>query len=290
MDLQSCPPPKQLVLEVASVCNLRCPQCWIGLRWIDRHGAPSLLPMDLFHRVCDEAQGYVRHVYLHLWGEPLIHPKIGEMIRRVKEFATIDLATHGLLVTEENAKDIALCDTISVSIDGTTQETYERYRVGGQLQRAMDGLTMLAETAPGKVGWTFVAFKHNEHEIQAAKELAYILGVKFGDKPPLFWDRSRMDEDMPTDEKHRRYRLVNGEWQLKADRLKCREFWETIYILPSGDVITCCYDGNAEWVMGNVNKTSLIDVWNGPEYQKARSTHLSGKLNSICEKYCNLPS
>lgn len=283
-------PPKQLVLEVASVCNLKCPQCWIGLRWIDRGGKSKFFPMDLFSKLCDEVQDYVKHVYLHLWGEPTLHPQLGDMIRRVKRFATIDLATHGLFIDESNVNDLALCDTSSVSIDGIDQETYSKYRVGGQFDKAMDGMKLLAKTAPKKVNWTFVVFKNNEHQIEQAKAIAHEIGVNFGDKPPLFWDRQKMDADMPTDEKHRRYRMVDGEWKLKADPLKCREFWETVYVLPNGDVLTCCYDGNAEWVMGNVNQSSLLDVWNGPSYQFARAKHSSGNLNKMCATYCQLPA
>ncbi len=283
-------PPRQLVFEVASVCNLRCPQCWIGLRWIDRGAENKFMPMDLFHKVCDEVQGFVKHVYLHLWGEPTLHPRLAEMINRVKEFATVDLATHGLFITEESARDIAKCDTISISIDGLDQQTYEQYRVGGKLDDAMRGMKLLAKYAPNRVNWTFVVFKNNEHQISAAKLLAQELGVNFGDKPPLFWDKSRMDSNMPTDEKHRRYSTVNGEWKLKADPLSCREFWETTYVLANGDVITCCYDGKAEWVMGNVKESSLLDVWNGSAYTEARKNHSAGQLNPMCAEHCQLPA
>lgn len=283
-------PPRQLVLEVASVCNLKCPQCWIGLRWIDRNAQSKFFPMDLFNQLCDEVQGYVKHVYLHLWGEPTLHPELGSMIRRVKQFATVDLATHGLFVDESNADDLIQADTLSVSIDGLDQETYSQYRVGGDFDKAMAGMKLLASKAPGKVNWTFVVFKNNEHQIEEAKQIAKEIGVNFGDKPPLFWDRHAMDSQIPTAEKHRRYYMVNGEWKLKADPLKCREFWQTAYVLPNGDVLTCCYDGNAEWVMGNVKESSLLDVWNGAKYQAARNQHSSGTLNQMCATYCQLPA
>jgi len=260
------------------------------LRWIDRGLESKFFPMDLFEKLCNEVSGFVKHVYLHLWGEPTLHPQLGEMIKRVKQFATIDLATHGLFIDESNVDDLALCDTLSVSIDGIDQKTYGEYRVGGQLDKAMAGMKLLAAKAPGKVNWTFVVFKNNEHQIEAAKLLAQEIGVNFGDKPPLFWNMDRMNSDMPTQEKHRRYRIVDGEWKLKADPLSCREFWETVYVLPSGDVLTCCYDGNAEWVMGNVKESSLLDVWNGENYQAARAKHSGGTLNGMCQDFCQLPA
>lgn len=283
-------PPRQLVFEVASVCNLKCPQCWIGLRWIDRGVTNKFMPMDLFYKVCDEVKGFVKHVYLHLWGEPTLHPLLGEMIRRVKEFATVDLATHGLFIDRHNLDYLVQCDTLSVSIDGIDQETYSQYRVGGKLDVAMRGMKALAEKAPGKVNWTFVVFKNNEHQIEHARTIAEELGVNLGPKPPLFWNRDEMNRQMPTDEKYRRYTLKDGEWKLKADPLKCREFWDTTYVLANGDVITCCYDGKAEWVMGNVKESSLLDVWNGEAYTAARANHAAGYLNKMCQEYCQLPA
>ena len=282
------PPPKQLVLETAGVCNLRCPQCWIGLRWIDRGKGNYFMGRELFDKIIDEAKGFVTQIYLHLWGEPTLNKDLPYMIKRAKEFAAVDLATHGLFITEELADSIALCDSISVSIDGIDQETYGKYRVGGQLQDALNGLKILSKKKPGKVGWTFVVFKDNEHQIAAAQEMATALGVNFGAKPPVFWDKAGMDNQMPTDEKLRRYTLVNGEWKLKADLFKCREFWNTTYVLPDGNVTTCCYDGKGEYVMGNVNKNTLLEVWNGPEYEKMRKNHDSGILNDMCKKYCQL--
>lgn len=247
------------------------------------------MQMDLFNKVVDEAQAFIKHCYLSNWGEPTLNKHLPEMIRRVNQFATIDLATHGLGITEDMADAISECDTVSVSIDGTDQETYEKYRVGGKLEDAMRGLKLLVSKSK-RVNWTFVVFRENEHQLAEAQRIAADIGASLGLKPPLFWDKSKMDASMPSDEKYRRYQLINGEWQLKADRFKCREFWETVYVLPNGNVVTCCYDGKAEWVMGNVKESSLLDVWNGEAYTAARANHSAGYLNAMCQEYCQLPA
>lgn len=282
------PPPYQLVLETSNVCQLRCPQCWTGLHWINRD--THLMQMDLFNKVADEAQAFIKHCYITNWGESTLNKHLPQMIARVKQFATIDIATHGLSLTEEMADAIATCDTISVSIDGIDQETYEKYRVGGKLEDALRGLRLLVSKCSHKVLWTYVVFRENEHQIPAAQQLADEIGAQLGPKPPLFWDKSKMNASMPSDEKYRRYTLVDGEWQLKADRLKCREFWQTTYVLPNADVVTCCYDGSARYVVGNVKERSLLDVWNGEAYNRMRENHVSGQLNPMCLEYCQLPA
>jgi radical SAM protein with 4Fe4S-binding SPASM domain len=278
-------PPRQLVIETSGACNLKCPQCWVGLRWTNR---AAMMSMDLFDKIVSEASAFVKHTYLHLWGEPTLNKHLPEMIRKVRAFSTVDLATHGLFIDEEMAEALSECDTLSVSIDGIDQETYEKYRVGGSLEKAMAGLRLLIKKCGHKVNWTFVVFKDNEHQLPAAQQIADEIGANIGFKPPLFWDRAAMDSSMPTDEKFRRYALVNGEWQLKADRLKCREFWETIYVLPNADVVTCCYDGAAEYVVGNVKDSTLLDVWNGETYNAMRRKHSGGMLNEMCSRRCQL--
>lgn len=282
-------PPRQAVFEVAAVCNLRCPQCWVGLNWIDRGSGQNLMSLETFNRACEGLRSSVKHSYLHLWGEPTINKNLFKMIDIAREFSTVDLATHGLFVTEENAPALAKASNISVSIDGITQEVYEKYRVGGKFDRAIRGLELLAKAAPGRVIWTYCVFKHNEHQIPEAIEMAKRLGVPIGLKPPLFWDKSTTDQMMPTEQKYRRYLIKDGSWELKADRLKCREFWETIYILPDGNIITCCYDGNAEFVTGNINERPILDIWNGEKYNVMRASHSAGRLNEMCLKYCHLP-
>lgn len=248
------------------------------------------MSMELFEGIAIEAEDFIKHCYLHLWGEPTLNKHLPEMIRKTKEFATVDLATHGLFIDEAMAEVLAECDTVSVSIDGIDQETYEKYRVGGKLEDAMRGLRLLVKKCGHKVNWTFVVFRENEHQIREAKRIADEIGANIGFKPPLFWDKSKMDASMPASEQFRRYQLVNGEWQLKADRLKCREFWETVYVLPSGDVTTCCYDGAAEYVVGNVKQNTLLEVWNGEAYNTMRANHMAGRLNPMCLAYCQLPN
>src|SRR6185369_4748124 len=104
---------------------------------------------------------FTKYVYLHLWGEPTLHKNLPEMIKRTKKYTKVNLATHGLFVTEENVKDLAEADDISVSIDGADQETYEKYRIGGKFDKAIEGLKLLKKYAGNKVMWTYVVFKEN---------------------------------------------------------------------------------------------------------------------------------
>ena len=276
-------PPRQVVIETVTACNLKCPSCYIGSGMVTR--PKGLMSWELFSKLADQIEPFAKHIYLHLWGEPLLNPRLGDMIRRVIQFATVDVSTHGMFVTEENAADLCEATTLAVSMEGLDQETYEKYRVGGSFQRAMNGLKILASRRQD-IGWTWVVTRDNEHQIKEAENLAKSLGVRFGAKPPYFVsDEVRLRLE-PSDEAHRRY---DREGQLKSNRLACQEFWTTIYFTPTGDCITCCYDFDAKWIMGNLNEQTVLEIWNGEKYSEMRAKHLVGQLNDLCQTQCGLP-
>lgn len=286
------PMPKQLVLETVSVCNLRCPSCHLGDGKIDRSkkGSLAFMPVSLFDKICNEARDSVKYTYLHLWGEPTLHKELDYLIRKTKEFSAVQMTTHGMFIDEKMAESISMCDDIAVSIDGLDQETYEKYRVRGDFEKAMKGLKLLAKKCPEKVIWTFIVFSHNEHQLERAQKIADDLGIRIGFKPAYFINDSVQKEMVPKNKDYWRITVnSNGDEAHMNKRRACREFWETIYVIPNGDVVTCCYDFNAEMVMGNLNDNTLAEVWNGEKYTKLREEHLKGNLSNLCLKHCYLP-
>jgi radical SAM protein with 4Fe4S-binding SPASM domain len=212
------------------------------------------------------------------------------MIRRIRQFASVDVSTHGQLVTHENAEWLCEADTLAVSMEGLDQDVYEKYRVGGQWHRAMNALKILAakRAETGKhIVWTWVVTRDNEHQLEEAKKIAASMGNVFlGDKPPYFTSEENRKSLEPLNPKYHRY---HPDGTLKADRFGCHEFWETIYFSPTGDVSTCCYDYNQSWIMGNVGEKSVLEIWNDEPYRAMRRKHLAGTLNVLCETQCGLP-
>lgn len=275
-------PPKQVVIETVTACALKCPSCYIGSGMLTRK--KGSMSWELFSKLADQIEPFAKHVYLHLWGEPLMNPRIGDMIRRVKQFATIDLSTHGELVTEENADALCEATALAVSLEGLDQATYEKYRVGGSFDKAFRALEILSKRR--RINWTWVVTRDNEHQIPRARAMAEEMGVTFGPKPPYFISESVRLALEPRGPEFQRY---HQDGTLKADRHACREFWETIYFTPQGDCITCCFDYNATWKMGNLNDHTVLEIWNGPVYREMRRRHLTRGLNDLCATQCGMP-
>jgi radical SAM protein with 4Fe4S-binding SPASM domain len=154
----------------------------------------------------------------------------------------------------------------------------------------MNGLKLLAKKCPEKVIWTFIVFSHNEHQLALAQKIADDLDIRIGFKPAYFINDNVKKEMLPKNQDYWRITVnSDGDEAHIAKRKACREFWETIYVIPNGDVVTCCYDFNAQMVMGNANNNTIPEIWNGPEYTKLREEHLKGNLAPLCAKHCYLP-
>ena len=118
-------------LELASVCNLRCPMCYTTTRHFKEHVNTKLMDFDLFQKVIDEIAGKVPALRLSLRGEATLHPKFIQCITYAKQHGITEVSTltHGGRLTPAFVEKIvdAGLDWITISVDGVG-ETYERIR------------------------------------------------------------------------------------------------------------------------------------------------------------------
>ncbi len=77
-----------------------------------------------------------------------------------------------LRLTDDKLKDLLMSglSEIAASIDGFSQQTYERYRRGGRFELVLENLTRLAALRDRlgldtKISWNFLVFNFNEHEV-----------------------------------------------------------------------------------------------------------------------------
>jgi pyruvate-formate lyase-activating enzyme len=189
---------KKLQLEPVSYCNLRCPACAVTLYFKDPDMADrggKLLPLDVMLDVIDQLPD-LELLLFYNFGEPFLHRDAIPFLRAVKRrrpdiFVTTN--TNGLPLTRTKIEALTsevLLDQISFSIDGADPDSYERYRVGGNLTKALRNLEafVLAADAAGtrnriSINWQYILFEWNDSdaELTRAKELAKDIGV------PINW-------------------------------------------------------------------------------------------------------
>lgn len=176
--------PYWLTIDPTNFCQLKCPFCPTGAGYNVR--PKSSMPLEHFRRVLDVLGPTLLHIDFMNWGEPLLNKDIYGMIAAAKRHR-IDtmLSTNLNAFSPEAAGRMVACglDRVVLSIDGLSQEAYEKYRVRGDYGKVLRHLKMLVAArkrsgrATPRIVWQFLVFRHNEHEIDSVRETALGLGV-----------------------------------------------------------------------------------------------------------------
>ena len=175
---------ERVYLEPTNRCNLDCRTC-VRRVWDEPAG---FMGADTFARIAEGLEGFPGppEVFFGGFGEPLFHPDITAMVRRVKKTgARAELISNGILLSEERARELVESglDFLWVSLDGASPESYADVRLGDALSGIVENLYRLRATRrrlgsrTPQLGVAFVAMRRNLAELPRVAELAARLGA-----------------------------------------------------------------------------------------------------------------
>jgi radical SAM protein with 4Fe4S-binding SPASM domain len=286
--------PVALAIEPTTSCNLRCPECPSGLRSFTR--PTGMLDVVMFDKTISELKDALLYLTFYFQGEPFLHKDFLKMVKSAtqKKIYT-STSTNAHYLTPENAEATVQSgiDRVIISLDGTTQETYEQYRIGGNLEKVIEGTKNLIaakkalKSSTPHVIFQFLVVKPNEHQIQDAKALSKSLGVdEIRFKTAQIYDYEDGSALIPENEKYARYKkTASGKFEIKNKLLNhCWKMWHSAVITWDGLVVPCCFDKDAEYRMGNVSKQSFREVWSSEKYLSFRKQLIgSRKTIEMCK-------
>jgi radical SAM protein with 4Fe4S-binding SPASM domain len=286
--------PVSLSFEPTTSCNLRCPECPSGLRAFTR--PTGMLDNRFFMKTIDEMHRELLYLIFYFQGEPYLNPAFLEMVKYAssKRIYTAT-STNAHYLTDENARKTVESglDRLIISIDGTTQEVYQQYRVGGRLEKVLEGARNIVKwkkelkSRNPFVVFQFLVVKPNEHQIDEVKLLAKEIGVDD------VWYKTAQVYDYKNDpnglipglDKYSRYRKdKEGDWQPKNKLANhCWKLWHANVITWDGLVVPCCFDKDAQHQLGDLSKESFREVWNNNQYKEFRKQLMQSRKNiDIC--------
>lgn len=286
--------PANMAVEPTTSCNLHCLECPCGQNLLER--PKGCIDEMLFRKAIDESYKNLLTVTLYFQGEPFMHNFFFKMIEyaKAKNIYTIS-STNGHFLDDANAKRLieSGLDRLIVSLDGTTQSSYQTYRVGGNLEKVIDGVKNLVQqkkilkSKSPNIILQFLVHSKNEHQIAEAKMLAKKLKVNKIEFKTLQLTNNQQDKNnlIPEKAKYARYLKDRNEnirfkWNLAN---KCFRMWQSCVITWDGDIIPCCFDKNANHSMGKLNYESLKQVWRNNKYNKFRKgIFLKRRQFNIC--------
>jgi radical SAM protein with 4Fe4S-binding SPASM domain len=197
-------------------------------------------------------------------------------------------STNAHYLTDANARKTVESglDRLIISVDGTTQEVYQQYRVGGKLEKVLEGARNVIRwkkklhSRTPHVVFQFLVVKPNEHQIEEVKKLAQELGVdSVGLKTAQIYDYQQGSPLIPALEEYSRYRKnPDGSYSVKNHLLNhCWKMWHSCVITWNGAVVPCCFDKDAHYQLGDLQKDTFRQLWNGQPYRNFRQTLLQSR-------------
>lgn len=299
------PSPYSIVIDPVNFCNLNCPLCPSGL---DRMDYPkSMMTEETFRSVLASIPS-LKHISLFNWGEPFLNPDIIKMIRyAASRNILVSISSHFSFNKPDKfwreVIESGLANLV-ISLDGITQESYSRYRVGGDIGLVLAnigrlmGLKKRLRTPWPRVTWKMIVNRFNENEIDRAREAAKDLGVGFqvvgmgiGDDLPDFEFESSIRDRMKYWLPEKRDYVLScyrGEYKLPLYNEPCPHLFTTLTVNPDGKIFPCCWGTSESQVFGDLINESFESIWTNKKYTYSRSLFAGWKtpaptIKTICD-------
>lgn len=270
--------PSVVLIDTISYCNLKCSMC----PHVHMRRKPGIMSWNLYRKIIDEIalENPEAQIWITFFGEGLILKDLPEKIRYAKDSGLkhIDFNSNGNLLNYENSKQLieAGLDRLLVGIDAFEPETYAKNRVGGDLNKAVEGVLtyhkLLKEI--GRDGQSvcvqFVEMENNRGEMKKFIDFWNAQGVPVKVRPMISWagkvEAANLKQDM--------------------QRLPCYWAMNTINITDTGEIALCSVDLECEVPMGNIRDRTIKEAWKS-KLRVFRELHRSGQWDKLPEKCRN---
>lgn len=268
--------PFKITIDPGSFCNLRCPGCHTGIKHPEMLQA-SFMTLKNYKVLFDKVSDYAISVALYNWGEPFLNKQIFDMIDYTRNKGAGTTLHSNFNVFNESMAENAVRSGLThiyMSIDGSTQENYAKYRVKGNLNTVLEHLRIMTETkkrlksAFPIVTWKFLEFEHNKHELEEARSLAKQYGVDAFETFKAWPKLMDIKEEA----------VLYGSQPQACHLDPCKSLWSSLYVNPEGLVLPCSLSFRQDEVFGDLLSNDLEGIINNRKFTTARGM-FNGKLN-----------
>lgn len=273
--------PYKITIDPGNICNLRCPGCHTGIKHQDMI-TPSFLKFEEYKLIFDQVKNHAFTIALYNWGEPFLNKDIFKIIKHsfTNKVGTTIHSNFNFFNEDMAINSINSGLThIYLSIDGASQEAYEKYRVKGNLEKVLNNVKLMVDTKKKLkstfplITWKFLVFEHNKHEIEQAREMARSIGVDY------FEVFNATPKLMDLYEECSQFR--ENPIQLANLKKPCKSLWSSIYIQSNGMAMPCSLAFKNDESFGNLLENKLKTIWNNSNYYNSRKMFKSLSTNDV---------
>jgi radical SAM protein with 4Fe4S-binding SPASM domain len=271
--------PPTIQIEPTRYCNINCITC-------SRHKIvrpAGNMDFALFRKIIDNAACIgVKRIGLYLFGEPLMHPEIVDMVRYIKsKDMAFHITTNGVLLTAALGdailrSGVTSADYLTISMLGFSERVHELVMKGLKHREVLDNVTGFLERRKslgvnGPVTETvFYSIPENAHELQP------------------FLDHWSKIADHAIDGGVAAQIFIDGATPTIPRTRRCSQLWERMAVFWNGDVPFCGEDKDGKYIIGNLREQTIEEIWLGEKLTRFKKIHKAGEFSKIpiCE-YCD---
>jgi|TARA_B110000014_G_C20125640_1_gene599337 radical SAM protein with 4Fe4S-binding SPASM domain len=273
--------PLHVDIELSSLCNLNCAMCYTTTEEFKKQINQKTMDFNLFKKIIDESVKYnLFSIRLSFRGEAFLNKHIFDMIKYAKDkgIKEISTLTHGGFLDEEKFQrliDLKL-DWLTISFDGVG-ETYEKIR-----------FPLKFDDAVAKIR-KFTEMKKKNNVVKPVIKVQTVWPA-ISKNPKEFYDIFNPITDQIASNPLIDY-LHNDTDIIYEKNFTCPQLWERLVIGADGKVQLCANDEFELNIIGDVNDSTLYDIWHGEKMNAARNAHLNHEgIDKISPcKHCYLP-
>ncbi len=274
--------PQIVLIDNINACNLSCSMC--DHKNVKKYRPIQRMDFGLYKNIIDEIA--INNPQARIWeiffGDPFLCTDMPERIKYAKGKGLTDvvLNSNGVLMTTEKAIAFikAGLDAMYVGIDAATEETYQKIRVGGDFNQAVENVLnyrdLLKKYGNGKqkIFVQFVVSNINENELDDFKTFWNKEGINVKMRPKISW-ASLIDAS-------------NLRANTEVERKPCYWLMRTINICADGEVAFCSVDLHCRVKCGNVGDHSIKELWQG-KLKEYRTMHIEGRFDELPQICCD---
>ena len=272
--------PEVFQVELTNHCPMTCVMCPRTYGMIRPLG---YMDLSVFKKIIDDIAPYTSHIFLHHFGDSLLHPDLEECLSYAQANSVQTyLSANPSLLTARRAE--ALVDSglreLVLSMDGATPATNKAIRgpaardvddAEAKVRHLLEYRSRKKSRFP-KVILQIIKQKLNEHELGTWKQRwSAIEGIdRLKIKRYIEWNGAKTEIN-----------ALAPNPNMERVTIVCDKPWTSVTILWNGDVVPCCFDSNGDYVLGNVTSTTLHEIWNAAPARRLRETHSSNRTDGL---------
>lgn len=267
---------KKAYVEITNVCNLRCPFCH------GTHRPPQFMQPADFRRIAGKLRPYTAYLYLHLLGEPLLHPRLEEILSICREADfKVTLVTNGTLLeaAEETLLNCGCLYKICYSL-----HAYEGNRLPVSPEDYLEPILQFAEKSGAQGVINVFKLWNGGGQNTLNERILGVLHDRFGEPAPA-------GTGLKLGEKRHIDLADRFTWpdlsEAETPPRFCMALRDQIGVLADGTAVPCCLDAEGTLALGNLLTDSMEDVLNAPLARKIKTGFSEGRAETDLCRRCD---